>query len=446
MNPRNIKTKLLFWFSIIIIIILAIFSYLLLSQFYQQNIKTVDKQLITVLNEINYNKHFYTPFDENEFLIKNLYISIYEHKNNKFEKLNSTKLSPSFNDFIFLKEGELQTFTTKNDIRVLRIHSNKSFKNDIYIEVATTLNDKIEPALNHLENILFILIPLLLFLVTIAVYFIITNSLIPVKKIIDEVKNIEAYKLQKRIPSHTSNDEIEELVTTFNFMLDKLDDSFSKIKRFSNDVSHELKTPLTVIRGEIELGLRKNRTNLEYKDILISNLDEIKSLQDVTDSLLFLSKSNDVEIKQKFEHIDLDETVTEVISINKKLIQEKNIKFDFKKFESVECLGHPLLLKILVGNIIQNAIKYSHKNSKIEVYLDENIFKVKDYGIGIKKDEIEHIFDRFYRIDKSRGRSGYGLGLSIVKSIAKIHAFEITINSKYDVYTEFTINITNIEH
>ena len=90
-------------------------------------------------------------------------------------------------------------------------------------------------------------------------------ALLPVKKTIDEVKDIETNQLEKRLTSHTSNDEIEELVTTFNFMLDKLDDSFSKIKRFSNDVSHELKTPLTIIRGEVELGLRKDRTNEERR-------------------------------------------------------------------------------------------------------------------------------------------------------------------------------------
>ena len=113
-------------------------------------------------------------------------------------------------------------------------------------------------------------VPILLIISIIIGYFIIKNTLIPVKKIIDEVKDIEANQLKKRLTSHTSNDEIEELVITFNFMLDKLDDSFSKIKRFSNDVSHELKTPLTVVRGEIELGLRKDRTNNEYKNILNS--------------------------------------------------------------------------------------------------------------------------------------------------------------------------------
>jgi len=272
-------------------------------------------------------------------------------------------------------------------------------------------------------------------------YFIIKNALLPVKKTIDDVKTMEINKLQKRLTSHTANDEIEELVITFNFMLDKLDDSFSKIKRFSNDVSHELKTPLTVIRGEIELGLRKDRANEEYKNILDSILEETKVLQDLIDSLLFLSKSNDKEIKSKFEGIELDEIITDAISTNKQLIKQKQIKIEIEKLESVSCNGHPLLLKILVGNILQNAIKYSHKNSIVEIYLDKNILTIKDYGIGIKNNDLGNIFDRFYRVDKSRARGGYGLGLSIVKSIAILHNLTITVDSVYEQYTEFSIDL-----
>jgi len=440
MNFKNIKLRLLSLYSLVIGIILAVFSVILLNQFYEQNIKTVDEQLTTVINEINYSKHFYTPFDKEEFMIKNLSIVIYKYENNKFKKIMATKTAFEIQNNDLLLKDTFQFFTTAKHLRVGRFHSNKTDEN-IYIEVATTLDDKIKPQLEHLQDILIILIPMLLILAIIAGYFIIRNSLIPVKKVIDEVKDIEAHKLQKRITSHTSNDEIEELITTFNFMLDKLDSAFSKIKRFSNDVSHELKTPLTVLRGEIELGLRKERTNEEYKNILSSTLEETKLLQELINSLLFLSKSNNQEIQEEFIEIEVDDIITDVISQNKKLIEEKNIKFEFKHLENVVCIGHPLLLRILVGNIIQNSIKYSQKSSKIEIDLSNNILKIKDYGIGIKEEDIENIFDRFYRVDESRGGSGYGLGLSIVKSIALIHNFEIVVQSKYNQYTEFTIHL-----
>jgi signal transduction histidine kinase len=299
----------------------------------------------------------------------------------------------------------------------------------------------ITTSIEHLENVLIIWIPMLLIASILVGYFIIKNSLIPVKKVIDEVKNIENLNLVQKLTRTNSNDEIDELITTFNFMLDKLHESFSKIKRFSNDVSHELKTPLTIIRGEIELGLRKDRTNNEYKNILKSTLEETKALQDLIDSLLFLSKANNKDIQNKFELIDLDEIITDVISQNKYLIKNKEIQFEFKRFDSVNCQGHPLLLKILIGNIIQNAIKYSYQNSKIDIYLNDNVLQIKDYGIGIQKKDLKYIFDRFYRVNQSRDDSGYGLGLSIVKLIIQIHNFDIEVKSQYNKCTQFTIKL-----
>ncbi|MCD4758767.1 MAG: HAMP domain-containing protein [Arcobacteraceae bacterium] len=406
-------------------------------QFYKQNIKTVDNQLLTIINEINYNQHFYTPFDDEEFLIQNFSVVVYHYKNNKFNKISSNNSQIDINNHEYLEIGEIQPYTTKNEIRVIRYRSDKD--KTIYIEVATTLKDKVEPAMVHLKNILIVLIPILLFLSIISGYFIIKSSLYPVKKAINEVKKIESHNLDKRITTLSSNDEIEELITTFNFMLDKLDDSFSKIKRFSNDVSHELKTPLTIIRGEIELGLRKDRTNEEYKNILKSTLEETKSLQELINSLLFLSKSNNKEIEHQFTDVELDDIITEVIAQNKKLIETKNIKFYFHDFENIIVQGHPLLLKILIGNIIQNSLKYSHKNSIIDISLTVTQLVIKDYGIGIKEDDLKNIFDRFYRIDDARSGSGYGLGLSIVKSIANIHKFTLEVKSKYEEFTQFTI-------
>ena len=437
MNLKNIKTRLLFYYSVVITLILSIFSSILIMQFYKQNIKTVDNQLFTIINEINYNQHFYTPFDDEEFLIQNFSVVVYQYKNNKFNKISSNNSQIDINNHEYLEIGEIQAYTTKNEIRVIRYRSDKD--KTIYIEVATTLKDKVEPAMVHLKNILIVLIPILLFLSIISGYFIIKSSLYPVKKAINEVKKIESHNLDKRITTLSANDEIEELITTFNFMLDKLDDSFSKIKRFSNDVSHELKTPLTIIRGEIELGLRKDRTNEEYKNILKSTLEETKSLQELINSLLFLSKSNNKEIEHQFTDVEIDDIITEVIAQNKKLIETKNIKFYFHDFENIIVQGHPLLLKILIGNIIQNSLKYSHKNSIIDISLTITQLVIKDYGIGIKEDDLKNIFDRFYRIDDARSGAGYGLGLSIVKSIANIHKFSLEVKSKYEEFTQFTI-------
>lgn len=453
MNFKNIKIKLLFWYSITIFLILVLFSSLLLSLFYEQNVKTVDAKLMSVLNDIDYDikerykRDFSKGFDEGEeFLIKNLYVSIYKYENNKFNKIATNKEGLDTKNTKIINRSELQLFTIgddlKDQLRVVRLHSNK-LQDDIYIEATTTLYDKIHTTLDNLKSLLLILVPLIILLSILIGYFIIRNSLLPVKKVIDEVKSIDVNDLNKRIVSHKSNDEIEELILTFNTMLGRLDDSVSKIKLFSNDVSHELKTPLTVIRGEIELGLRKERTKEEYQEILKNSLEETVQLQELIDSLLFLSNESNINIINKFENIQLDELLIDIIAENRRILKEKYISIEFKTFNSITRNGHKLLLKILFNNIIQNSIKYSKKDSKIDIFLNQNQVIIKDYGIGIKKEDLPYIFDRFYRVDKARGRDGYGLGLSIVQNIANLHNFTIDVESEYSQFTQFTLNIEN---
>ena len=286
------------------------------------------------------------------------------------------------------------------------------------------------------EHVLFILIPILFFLMILMVWFLINNILRKVQYIIDEVKDIKIDDFTTRLTTLNTNDEIDELIHTFNNMLDTIEQSVNKIKRFSNDVSHELKTPLTVIIGELELGLRKSRTNEEYKEILNTALGESRVLKELIDNLLFLSNMDDKSIKSKFQNVDIDEVLVDVISSSNILLEEKNINIDFKEFENISINANSQLIKVMLSNIIQNSIKYSNHNSKIEITLKNNICIIKDYGIGIKEDYIKKIFDRFYRIDESRARGGYGLGLSIVKDIATLHNINIKIKSDYSKYTE----------
>jgi len=308
------------------------------------------------------------------------------------------------------------------------------------VSVVYVFGDDMYETMEELEHVLFISIPLIGLLFVFVGWFIVNNVLKRVSNVIDEVNQIGINDLNKRLTLSSSNDEIEELIITFNTLLNRLDDSVMKIKRFSNDVSHELKTPLTVIRGEIELGLRKDRTKEEYKQILKSSLTESIQLQELIDSLFFLSNSNKQEIVSKFETLEIDEIIIDILSEYKQLVSEKNITIEFDSLENVFTLGDLLLVKIMIGNIIQNSIKYSNNNSKIIISLKNKTLSIKDFGIGIDQKNIKNIFDRFYRADESRGRGGYGLGLSIVKNISDIHNYTIDIKSELSKYTEVSIN------
>lgn len=440
MNLKNIKTRLLLWYSLVISFILIVFSFIILEVFTYQNIKTLDAKLLAVAYDIEYEIDDFLKgegfFDEQEeFSISNLNISIYK-KNQK----NINVILKSSNKLEIYNFRQLNTTIfegKKNAIRVLTFKSKKS--KNVYIQVSTTMSDKLDSSVDDLKFILFLLVPIVLLFSIFVGFIFIKKALVPVKTIIDEVNNIDAKDLKKRIKQLNSNDEIDELITTFNKLLTRLEDSFFKIKRFSNDVSHELKTPLTVIKGELELGLRKSRNIDEYKKILSTTLEETESLQRVIDSLLFLSNDNQNETIKQFTNIEFDSIIIDSLSKNKKLSFEKNIEFNIKNFDEVSCKGNEVLLRVMVDNLILNAIKYSNENSSIDLSLNKNFLIVKDYGIGIKKENLEQIFERFYMVDKARLRGGNGLGLSIVKNILKLHDFTIEVDSKLNEYTSFKI-------
>ena len=447
-NFKNIKVKLLFWYALVIFILLLSFSSTLMHLFTKQNINAVDSSLITIIsnldNEIDelLEESDKLLEEQEEFKIKNLYLKVYEYKDGKFEVYIDGNKEFKAQNFKVMEKGSFQNFTIDKEligqVRIVR-YSLEYDDRSIYIEAATTLHDKIYKSLDSLENTLSILIPIIFLISILMGYLIVNSSLKTVKGVIDEVKQIGIDGLDKRIKNTNSGDEIEELIDTFNKMLGKIEESVDKIKRFSNDVSHELKTPLTVIRGELELGLRKDRSEDEYKDILQSSLDETTQLQSLIDNLLFLSTSNRYEIQKKFEKVGLDELLFDVILETQYLSKKRDIHIECKEIDEVSTLGNKLLIKILIGNIIKNAIKYSNNDSSIEVKLNAKRLYIRDSGIGIKKEDLKFIFDRFYRVDSSRGRGGHGLGLSIVKSIADLHGYELEVDSVHGEFTEFIV-------
>lgn len=431
---RNIKVKLLFWYSLILLFILLSFSFSLVQVFKYQTLKKIDAQLLAVAYDIEHDVNKYLgsqvkDFDEaEEFYIKNLNILIYDKNQERVIKKSNSKL-----DFIKIKQNSF----TLNKTRYINFLSKK--EKNIIVQVSTSLEDKVDESKSNLLSTLLLVVPIVLIISILFAWLLINKALKPVRDVILEVEEIDSNDLKKRIKTLNSKDEIDELILTFNNMLEKIEKSFHKIKRFSNDASHELKTPLTIIRGELELGLRKDRTIDEYKNILNSCLEESIKLQELVDSLLFLSTSSTKEIQNRFKSFNIDELVIDIMSEYKLLLKKKSLKIELLKLDELLINGDETLIKVMISNILQNAVKYSNENSTIEISLYQNTLSIKDYGIGIKKEEQEKIFDRFYMVDKSRTNRGYGLGLSIVSQIALIHNIKIKLDSEYKKYTKFEL-------
>jgi signal transduction histidine kinase len=228
-------------------------------------------------------------------------------------------------------------------------------------------------------------------------------------------------------------------------MINRLQNSIQKIKQFSSDVSHELKTPLTIIRGEIEIALRKKRSVREYNRVLNSIHEETIKFEGIISDLLLLSRIETQVQQNFFTSIPLFEIVLNKLKNIQNFAENKKIKLKIAKIEPLYIYGIAEFIKRLLMNLIDNAIKYTPEHGTIEIGLEARdnlaVLTVKDSGIGIAEDQFGKIFDRFYRVDQARSSQipGSGLGLAIVKHICTIHQADIQIKSKPGKGTTFII-------
>lgn len=452
-NNLSIKKKLLIYSFLIQVIILAIFS---ISIYKALEISTLDKLQATLRviildvtdDLLEKDKITNTSLDEEkEYKFEPLYIRILDSKSH--EKLIQTSNFPSNiehnDDYLAKLKENIVTFEEQNNYLVSRIKIDFHKERTVIIEIATTK----EILTSTLENILYILsfiLPIVLIFSIIGGNFLIYKSFLPIEKILVELKQINANDLSARLKTSKNKDEVNQLVKEVNNLLIRLESSFEKISQFSSDASHELKTPLTIIRGEIEISLRKERSIDEYKEVLASSLSEIIVIEQTINDLLFLAKNKkDITIDNQ-ENIYFDEIIDESINEVKNFAKLNKIEINFILEDTIEYKGYSNLLKIALKNILKNAIQFSHANSQIIVksYKKDSFFEisVQDFGIGIAKDEQIKIFEKFYRTDKSRNKNsgGTGLGMSIVKKIVDIHKGIINIDSKENFGTTISIS------
>ena len=298
-------------------------------------------------------------------------------------------------------------------------------------------------ALNRLQVILFLLLPLTVFLTGMVGAFLAKVTLNPVEEMIRTIRQIKADNLKLRISIPDTKDEIRRLADTFNDILGELDRAFSMQQQFIQDVSHDLRTPLTILKGEIEVALKKARSPKEYESVLSSSLEEINKINKVIENLLILARFDSKKLPLEIKEVDLNTKMQNVVKDMEVLAEQKNIHMNIFEEEKITLEGDENQLRQLFSNLLDNAIKYTDAGGKVSVNLSrQNGFakiQVSDTGIGIPDKELPFIFDRFYRVDKARGGCGFGLGLSIAKTIAEVHGGTIEVESEPDRGAVFTV-------
>lgn len=304
-----------------------------------------------------------------------------------------------------------------------------------------------EEALDELELVLLTFMPLALLILGLGGWFIAGRSLSPVAQITGTVRRINAENLSQRLDPLQSSDEIAELVDTFNSMLSRLEESFNKIRQFTADASHEMRTPLAILKGETEVALRWAKDPEELRRTLESNMEEIDRMTRIIEDLLALAKSEAGEIPLDLTRFGLSDLLQDLYMLGRTLAEPKGIEFSLNLDVSEDVLlrGDQLQLHRAILNLISNSVKYTPDNGQVCVELslqgDEAVVAVRDTGIGIDKAHLPHLFDRFYRVDEARNRQvgGTGLGLSIVRWIIDAHEGRIEVDSTPGKGSTFTV-------
>ena len=255
----------------------------------------------------------------------------------------------------------------------------------------------------------------------------------PLAEITKAAERITASQLHERIDVAHWPQELVSLARAFDEMLDRLEDSFSRLSQFSADLAHELRTPINNLCGEAEVALSKPREVHEYREILASSLEEYDRLSRMMDSLLFLAKADSAQTMIKSLTIDAPTEIKKVIAFYEALAAEQDVRVACEGDGTVD--ADPILFRRAISNLLSNALRYTPSGGKITFsihHVDSGIEVIcRDSGIGIAQEHLPKIFDRFYRISPSRNAKteGAGLGLAIVKSIVDLHRGKIAVQS-----------------
>lgn len=270
------------------------------------------------------------------------------------------------------------------------------------------------------------------------------TALSPITKAINEVKFIRSSNLDRRLQTKESKDEINELIMTFNNLLEHLEQSFDAQRSFVTNASHELRTPLTSIIGNIEVTLAFERDINEYKQTLQNVLIGTEKLNELINNLFDLAQTT-IDVKD-FEEVRLDELIWQVKDEWMNKVEGSLIELNYNldpNPEKYTIRGKGYLLFIALGNIINNAIKFSNNQKvicSIESKSNETVIRIKDFGIGITAADKKDIFSPFKRGANAKGYEGFGIGLSLTEKILRLHDATIEISSDNKHGTEFIIS------
>mgnify|MGYP000872171243 CR=1 FL=1 len=440
----KIKHKLTLQFTAVVAIILMVFTIVIFffstwnrnSAFYKRlknNASTIAGLMInsqkvdsTLLLQINKNTINFLSDEQME---------IYDTNFTLLYAFNKDTLNPLHSNFNLKKiKASHEIKQEIDDVKIIGFTYPETNPNLIVVTSAKDEFSKEE--LKRLKRILIYGFLASILIVVLVGYFYSIQALKPISEIIKQIKKINSDKLHKRVYTNNTKDEIGELTNNFNQMLDRLEDSFELQKNYVANVSHEMRTPLTSVNGEIEVALMNDYSKEEFRQTFESVHGEILYLTTLTNGFLELAETSLENSRINKTKLRVDDLIYEVKEEVIKRHPERIIDIDFlvgiTDDETLSVNGKKYLLKILIRNIIDNGCKYS-ENKKVTIQIDATneflILSFKDRGYGIPEEDLPKIMEAFYRSKTVINKSGYGLGLYIARKIVTIHNGKIEIES-----------------
>jgi len=274
----------------------------------------------------------------------------------------------------------------------------------------------------------------------------------PIRKITEEVNDISAYNLDRRINTTGSKDEWYRLSETLNRLLDRLKNGFELQRRFISNASHELSTPLTLISTQVEITLQRNRSEEEYQRIMTQVLKDVQHMNNLVQTLLKFATTSGNAGGLRLDPVRIDEVLMRLPAEIQNNTKSHSVALHFPELpeqdEKMLVFGNEELLFTAISNIVLNACKYSHDNhAEVTLYLNEEEFVITivDKGIGMEEKELANIFQPFYRIQQRSNVKGFGLGLALASQIIKLHKGEVKVTSVKGEGTTFTIYLPYLQ-
>jgi heavy metal sensor kinase len=277
-------------------------------------------------------------------------------------------------------------------------------------------------------------------------WFMARRALAGVETVTQTARHISEGSLKERVPVKKNQDEIDQLAITFNRMLDRIQTLVTGIREMSDNIAHDLKSPITRIRGLAEVSMTTGASEKEYENMAASTIEDCDRLLDMINTMLVISKTEAGVNQLDAAEMNIGDVVRDACELFQAPAEEKDVKLTCDVSGNFRILGDNRLIQRMIANLLDNAIKYTPAGGIVDVKVgaDNNhtvFLAVKDSGIGISEKDSSRIFERFYRCDPSRSEAGIGLGLSFARAIARAHNGDITVTSKLDRGSTFTITL-----